>query len=895
MLHVVRSLLVAALVAASLGGVPAAAAEPLTISGTVVSAETDDQGNWTDELAPASTVDLLTLDSLTPVASAVASAVDGSYVLDVPGPGTYRIRAQAPGFVTEWFDGRRQSDASHEIMTTTSHSGRDIRLVKITEVLTGTVRAGEAQVPLAGVRVTVKRENGGTSEVSITDANGHYEIVDLPDEGIISFRAPEGYVSEWYDDSYRESTAKTVVFDEDLVIDALLTDLSEAGTVSGTIRGSLVAGGQALPVAGASASLYTASGVFVRSAIADASGSYNITGVGPGAYRLYFSPPTLSTDWVGSIYVRGRQSDTELVVVGATENVTVDATLKRATKIAGTVFNGATGQSVSSATVFLSSLDGTFLKETTTRSGRYEFLNLAAGAYIVGVAGSSSEAVTWFGGALSAVSATPIVVASGVASTGKNITLAPAGRIRGKIAGSPALTNGTAVYLVTPDGQDVQVDESSDGDYGFARVKPGEYRLRFEPDPAHLATEWWRDGTSRATSTIIRVRAGATVTLGKASLAKVATGTIVGRVSNGEGTVVEADMVGLAYRPTHSATVDESGGYVFRNLPPGKYHLTFADGQRYAASYGQMPTPQVTVASGRKTLLATVTLRPIVRVDVAATASLHSTVAYASFYTLSGELVTTVLSDEEQAELPTGRYKVLFQPLHENLARGSVWLGGGSDFASSDILDLRTVAPASITAALPLPATFTGSVISDARGEPVSGLDVDAWQLQPNGAYERVRSDISTKVDGTYTFTGLSAGSYKFAFVDSYGEYRDGWYGGASQTAATAVQITTANAAASVTRLKAATGTVAVRTPTIAGAVKIGKRLTAKTAYVWPATGVTQRFAWFRDGVAIARATSSTYSVTRADLGKEITVRITGSRSGYTSSSTLSLPRNSRD
>ena len=74
--------------------------------------------------------------------------------------------------------------------------------------------------------------------------------------------------------------------------------------------------------------------------------------------------------------------------------------------------------------------------------------------------------------------------------------------------------------------------------------------------------------------------------------------------------------------------------------------------------------------------------------------------------------------------------------------------------------------------------------------------------------------------------------------------------------------------------------------------MKVGKKLTAKTALVWPTSGVKKTYVWYRDGVAITSATASTYTLKPSDAGKEITVRITGARSGYAKSSTLSLPRN---
>jgi hypothetical protein len=40
-------------------------------------------------------------------------------------------------------------------------------------------------------------------------------------------------------------------------------------------------------------------------------------------------------------------------------------------------------------------------------------------------------------------------------------------------------------------------------------------------------------------------------------------------------------------------------------------------------------------------------------------------------------------------------------------------------------------------------------------------------------------------------------------------------------------------------------------------------------------------YQWYRSGKAIAKATSKSYKLTEADRGKRISVKVTGSKSGY--------------
>ena len=68
-------------------------------------------------------------------------------------------------------------------------------------------------------------------------------------------------------------------------------------------------------------------------------------------------------------------------------------------------------------------------------------------------------------------------------------------------------------------------------------------------------------------------------------------------------------------------------------------------------------------------------------------------------------------------------------------------------------------------------------------------------------------------------------------------------------------------------------------TPTISGTAKVGSKLTAKVAAWSPSASF--KYQWYSNGTAIAGATKSTYTPTRWQAGTRITVKVTGSRSGY--------------
>jgi hypothetical protein len=67
----------------------------------------------------------------------------------------------------------------------------------------------------------------------------------------------------------------------------------------------------------------------------------------------------------------------------------------------------------------------------------------------------------------------------------------------------------------------------------------------------------------------------------------------------------------------------------------------------------------------------------------------------------------------------------------------------------------------------------------------------------------------------------------------------------------------------------------------VAGTAKVGVQLTAPSLN-WGTTGVDVKYQWLSNGTVISGATSATYTAVAADQGKKLSVRLTGSKSGYT-------------
>ncbi len=84
-------------------------------------------------------------------------------------------------------------------------------------------------------------------------------------------------------------------------------------------------------------------------------------------------------------------------------------------------------------------------------------------------------------------------------------------------------------------------------------------------------------------------------------------------------------------------------------------------------------------------------------------------------------------------------------------------------------------------------------------------------------------------------------------------------------------------------------GSLIRATPVITGTAKVGATLTANPG-AWGPAPVTLRYQWYRSGSAITGATTATYSSTAPDAAKTLTVKVTASKSGFTTFARTSAP-----
>jgi hypothetical protein len=185
--------------------------------------------------------------------------------------------------------------------------------------------------------------------------------------------------------------------------------------------------------------------------------------------------------------------------------------------------------------------------------------------------------------------------------------------------------------------------------------------------------------------------------------------------------------------------------------------------------------------------------------------------------------------------------------------------GSKSGYATTSVASAKTQAVAAGTLSAPKP-TISGT---PKVGRKLTAI-VGKWTADTTLKYQWYRngSGIKGATAKSYTATASDRGTALTVRVTG------------SKTGYATKAVTSAKTGAVVT------GTLTSAVPKISGTAKAGSRLSVSRGNWTSGTKLTQR--WYRNGTAISGATGTSYTLKSADSGTTISVKVTGSRSGYT-------------
>lgn len=187
----------------------------------------------------------------------------------------------------------------------------------------------------------------------------------------------------------------------------------------------------------------------------------------------------------------------------------------------------------------------------------------------------------------------------------------------------------------------------------------------------------------------------------------------------------------------------------------------------------------------------------------------------------------------------------------------------------------------SVNATLIAGVTVSGKV-TDSAGKALNGALVQiARKITVDGKPFWEYDVQSTSANGTYSTTGLAPGTFAVKVYGPSGQgYSEAFYGGGTSFETSKTFPLSSGQSRGGVDVKL-TKKLAVGTPSITGSAVVGSTLKVK-AGTWT-KGTRFSYQWYAAGRAISKATSSSFKVTSAQRGKNITVRVTGTLPTYAS------------
>ena len=485
----------------------------------------------------------------------------------------------------------------------------------------------------------------------------------------------------------------------------------------------------------------------------------------------------------------------------------IDAILDTGGIIAGRVTNSS-GSPVSAmvrvydATVQYTS--STYLKYVATDiSGDYSIKGLRSGTYkVYFIPGTGNYLPEWYDDRSTFATAGPINVAAGSTRDNINAVLGPGAIISGRV------TDGVGVGLA---GVQIQVLDASQqyyssysaiksattdalGDYTIQGLPTGTYKAYFLPPlSTNFRPEWYDDKNSIASASSIGATAGAQTSNINAALSP--GGIITGRVTSNAGAGIQSVGVS-AYDATQSSSssvvrnsvTDANGNYSVQGLSSGSYKVYFAPAagnylpEWYDGKGSFEAAKTVAVAVGATTEKIDAILDPGGIVSGRVTdksgkeiQGLHvrlydASRSYSTIYSYIESVYTDSSGRYSFEGLPTGIYKVFFQPvLTDHMPE---WYNDKKSYSSANQISVTAGSTTpDINAALG-PGNAISGRVTNTSGAPISYCYVYAYYV--NGYFASLDS---TDTDGKYRIVGLIDGCYKIEFRPSSPDnYAPEWY-----------------------------------------------------------------------------------------------------------------------
>ncbi|MDP9694330.1 UNVERIFIED_ORG: hypothetical protein J2X79_001885 [Arthrobacter globiformis] len=805
---------------------------------------------------------------------------DGTYAVKSLAAGTYRVKFSNynSGALDEWYDNVQTQAAATPVAVSAGQdrTGVDAGLAK------GATISGKITAPTSGVfsSVYVNVFNAGDKAFvasTYTDQSGNYSVRGLTAGTYkIEFQAMfSALLTQWYNKADSIDTATPVTVADGQTITSIDATMVRGATISGKItapEGINLHSAQVF--ATRNGKIDTAS---VNSSI-DADGSYALTGLEPGTYKLMFSGGQGgATDlWYGGT---SPESAKPINVVAEQTVTGIDMTVPTGASVSGTVTGP--GPNHYYLVSVLDAAGNTIKNGFSEADGRYSVVGLLPGSYKVAFnrsEGTSKEEAQFYPNKPESAGvgqATLITLAPGQRATNIDAVLNEGGSVTGTIldkAGKP-LSN-AFIKAYTRDGSLITRYATSgpDGKFGITGLSTGRYLLQ--------AAGYMMPG---------EVYSGNTATEANAAPVTVVSGSAT--TFDLSFAAVDPDLTASTPTITGTAKVDSTLTAEPGTWGPSPVTLSYqwkADGADIAGATANTYKP--TAATVGKILTVSVTGSKAGYATASRTSAETTKVAAGTLTAPTPTISGAAAVDSTLTAAPG-----TWEPAP--VALGYQWKADGADIAGATA---NTYKPTTATAGKALTITVTGTKDGYITGTRTSAATAKVAAAALTAPTPSISG--TAKMDSTLTAVpgawGPGPVTLKYQWNADGVSIAGATAGTYKATAATVGKILTVSVTGSkadfltVTRTSSATakvaaGTLTAPTPAVKGTANVGSTLTA-TVGTWAPSPVALKYQWKANGVAITGATAATFKPTAAQVGKTLTFSVTGTKTGYTTATKTS-------
>ena len=780
---------------------------------------------------------------------------DGTYSVSPLPAGRYTISYSSWGLpiAPSWWWESAGDEAGARVLTLSAGQTRT-RIDTVPPV--GASLSGTATLPTgmkmeqAGLRVEVFSSQGSYVATTGVGPNGSWTVTDLPaGDYKVSYRSNSKVVADrWWRGQLSMPAATPITLRAGQKVTGIDETLVKAATITGRVTlptGVRMTDGEVTVLV----TSVSDPDVDSQTGRVSADGSYRISGLPAGSYRIAFEPrdlPVLPQWWDGaSTYASAKT----LTLAAGQTRTGVNASLPAAASISGRVTGPAgasLGQQRVQVEVYAAGSGGMLLKTATTQGdGSYTVTGLVAGSYKVKFVPSQGLLSEWWNDSADFTSAATITLASGQSRTGVNAALSAAALISGRVTlpdGVVKTTSSLSVAVVSATSEYSYAGFASvaeDGSYSLGNIAPGTYKVKFSAYDLPVVSEWWDDKPDFSSATTVTLKPGQKRTGIDATLATSATisGTVTlptGVTSSQGGVSVSAYATTDPSRVVSSTVALSNGAYTLSGLTAGTYAVRFS-------SYSLPVMPEwwddkpdfssakpVTLTAGQRregvnaTLTASPTISGTVTLPAGASTSGQSVTisAYSTDQYWSPKATATAAPDGTYTlkGLEPGTYKVKFSSASANVV--AQWWNAAWDFDSATPLVLKAGQKRTkIDATLRAGASIAGTVTVPA------GVRADAIWVSAVPASQESQTAVRAQVgaDGRYTLTGLPAGAFKVQFSSYSAPIVDEWWNDKPDFArAQSVTVTAGQARKGVDAALASSGSISGTVTRAGGAPATG-------------------------------------------------------------------------